>query len=44
MNEINLYALDKGAKYVYSIECDEGNIESLQYNLANTEYTIIKED
>ena len=38
-----LYALDKGAKYVYSIECDEGNMESLQYNLVNTESTIIKE-
>jgi len=38
-----LYALNKGAKHVYSIECDDRNIESLQYNLNNTESTIIKE-
>lgn len=38
-----LYALDKGAKHVYSIECDDRNIESLSYNLENTNSTIIKE-
>jgi predicted rRNA methylase YqxC with S4 and FtsJ domains len=38
-----LYALDKGAKHVYSIECDDKNMESLHYNLENTNSTIIKE-
>jgi len=38
-----LYALDKGAKHVYSIECDDKNMESLYYNLENTNSTIIKE-
>lgn len=38
-----LYALDKGAKHVYSIECDDKNMESLHYNLQNTNSTIIKE-
>jgi len=38
-----LYALDKGAKHVYSIECDDRNMESLLYNLENTDSTIIKE-
>ena len=38
-----LYALNKGAKHVYSIECDDRNIESLQYNLENKNATIIKE-
>lgn len=37
-----LYALDKGAKQVYSIECDNRNIESLEYNLQNTNSTIIQ--
>ena len=38
-----LYALDKGAKHVYSIECDDRNMDSLLYNLENTDSTIIKE-
>jgi predicted rRNA methylase YqxC with S4 and FtsJ domains len=38
-----LYALNKGAKHVYSIECDDKNMESLHYNLENTNSTIIKE-
>ena len=38
-----LYALDKGAKHVYSIECDDRNMESLFYNLEDTKSTIIKE-
>lgn len=38
-----LYALNKGAKHVYSIECDVRNIESLKYNLKNTNTTIFKE-
>lgn len=38
-----LYALDKGAKHVYSIECDDKNMGSLHYNLENTNSTIIKE-
>jgi len=38
-----LYALNKGAKHVYSIECDDRNMESLYYNLENKNVTIIKE-
>ena len=38
-----LYALDKGAKHVYSIECDDRNTGSLHYNLENKNATIIKE-
>ena len=38
-----LYALDKGAKHVYSIECDDRNMDSLHYNLENKNATIIKE-
>ena len=38
-----LYALDKGAKHVYSIECDDRNMESLSYNLESKNVTIIKE-
>jgi len=38
-----LYALNKGAKHVYSIECDDRNMDSLLYNLENTDSTIIKE-
>jgi len=38
-----LYALNKGAKHVYSIECDDRNMESLQYNLEGKNTTIIKE-
>jgi predicted RNA methylase len=37
-----LYALNKGAKHVYSIECDDRNMDSLFYNLENTKSTIIK--
>jgi len=37
-----LYALDKGAKHVYSIECDDRNMESLFYNLEDTKSTVIK--
>jgi len=38
-----LYALNKGAKHVFSIECDDNNMESLNYNLENTNSTIVKE-
>jgi tRNA G37 N-methylase Trm5 len=38
-----LYALNKGAKHVYSIECDDRNMESLHYNLEGQNTTIIKE-
>ena len=38
-----LYALDKGAKHVFSIECDDRNMDSLYYNLENKDATIIKE-
>ena len=38
-----LYALDKGAKHVFSIECDDRNMDSLHYNLENKDATIIKE-
>jgi precorrin-6B methylase 2 len=37
-----LYALNKGAKHVYSIECDNRNMESLHYNLENTNSTILE--
>lgn len=37
-----LYALEKGAKHVYAIECDDRNMESLNYNLNNTNSTIIQ--
>ena len=38
-----LYVLDKGAKHVFSIECDDRNMDSLYYNLENKDATIIKE-
>jgi predicted RNA methylase len=38
-----LYALNKGAKFVFSIECDDRNIDSLSYNLEGKNASIIKE-
>ena len=38
-----LYALNKGAKFVFSIECDDRNIDSLSYNLEGKNASISKE-
>jgi len=37
-----LYALHKGAKHVYSVECEDKNIDCLNHNLQNQNSTIIK--